>query len=205
MFIIGITGGIGTGKSSLAACFAKEGIPVLDADRMAHELTGQAGKALPALVARFGEAILNAEGSLDRAFLAATLFRDKQALDAFASEVHKAVFAEMDQALKRLKKSGTRVAVLDVPIPVKEGFLDRSDLVINVHAPKELRLKRLAFRGMHRDEALRRMDVQLRPEEYAGLAQIQVDNAGSLESLCAQALAIMEAELDSRGLPYGAL
>lgn len=202
MFVIGITGGIGTGKSTVASLCREAGLAVLDADKISHSVTQSNGIAIPEITERFGQEYINAGGSLDRAKMSNLVFENKKALDALSLIVHKHTIKQMGIYLDSLENSGEKVAVLDVPIPVKEGFLDRCDQVWNVTSDQNIRLNRLEKRGLDKTEALRRMAVQMTPEEYSKLANLDIVNNHNFDQLREQVNKILVAELGTRGLPF---
>lgn len=202
MFVIGITGGIGTGKSTVASLCREAGLSVLDADKISHSVTQSEGLAIPEIIDVFGEEFINTDGSLNRKKMSDLVFQDKKSLDSLSLIVHKYTIKQMGIYLDELENSGAKVAVLDVPIPVKEGFLDRSDLVWNVTSDKEIRLKRLEVRGLSRSEALRRMAVQMTPEEYSKLADLDIVNNHDFDYLRKQVNQILSEVLTPRGLSF---
>lgn len=203
MFVLGITGGIGCGKSAAADYFRARGARVLDADALSHEVTQAGGTALPDIVALFGAEALDEAGAMRRAFVAETVFQDRRLLDRLSAIVHRHVLERMAERIAAAEKEGLKFCVLDVPIPVKEGFLDRCDFVLVVRADEDLRLERLRARGMDEAEARRRMAMQMTEEEYAAKGQLLIDNSGTLEALHAELDAFAERELLSRGIRLG--
>ncbi|HZK42656.1 MAG TPA: dephospho-CoA kinase [Clostridia bacterium] len=200
MFVIGITGGIGSGKSSVARILRVKGIPVLDADAIAHELTAVQGETNQAIAQVLGPKVLREDGSLDRPYLADLAFSNKRVLDSLSAIIHQEVIKTMEERLDQEKAKKTKVLALDVPIPVKRGFLDICDQVWTVMADQEIRLARLQQRGMDRAEALRRTQVQMTPEEYRELADHEIDNNGSLLDLEERVKALLKEELAQRGI-----
>ncbi len=199
-FVIGITGGIGCGKSTAAACFQKLDIPVLDADRLSHEATAPDGLALDEIRATFGDQFFTKEGALDRHLLAQHVFQDRNALDQLSNIVHRQVVAQLLEGVALAKKKRQPVICLDVPIPVKEGFLNLADFVLVIWASEEERLKRLAKRGMPEAEARRRMALQMTEEEYRAIGNLCLENNGSLEDLEQQIHQFIRQELHQRGI-----
>ncbi len=199
MFIIGVTGAIGTGKSSLAKCFAEYGIRVLDADQISHEVTQAKGAALPEIVERFGQEIIDETGAMDRQAMSDLVFRDKKALDDLSFIVHHHVIETIKKEVEKSRKK-EKVMLLDVPIPVKDGFLNLSDQVICVVADDEIRRKRLIERGMDPEDIERRFLMQMSQEEYKELADLVYDNSGTLEQLQAFVARYVEEELKTRGI-----
>ncbi len=200
MFVLGITGGIGTGKSTVASIFRAAGIPVIDADAIAHELTSSPGETTGKIARALGSDLLDADGALDRERVASLAFTNKRFLDSLSAIIHEDVIRTMDEKLEQGRRNKAKVMALDVPLPVKRGFLDVCDQVWTVTANKDLRLKRLLRRGMDEAEAERRMMVQMTREEYSALAAHEIDNNGSLIELEEQVLRLLRDELGQRGI-----
>lgn len=205
MFIIGITGGIGSGKSTVAGFCRQAGFTVLDADAISREVTLTGGSALSEIVEVFGESVLNNKGSLDRERIARSVFSDKRRLDQLSAIIHKYVIEEILSRVEKLKKSKEKAVFLDVPIPVKHGFMDISDQIWVVWAEDDVRVRRLRSRGMSKDEAKRRMQMQMTNEEYLRLADRQIDNSKDLNDLREQVSILLQQELASRGIRYSEL
>lgn len=202
MFVIGITGGIGSGKSTVASLLREAGLAVLDADEISHSVTQSQGSAIAEIRDTFGPSYIKEDGSLDRKMTADLVFHNKKALDRLSLIVHKHTLDQMSVYLEQLEASGEKAVVLDVPIPVKEGFLDRCDLVINVTADPSLRLKRLIDRGLSQADAERRMAIQMPPEGYSELADLDIDNNGDFDQLRNDLNRLLDKELTSRGLNF---
>lgn len=205
MFVIGITGGIGSGKSSVARILRVLGIPILDADAIAHELTAVQGETNQAIAQALGPEVLRKDGSLDRPYLADLAFSNKRVLDSLSAIIHQEVIKTMEDRMDQEKARKTKVLALDVPIPVKRGFLDICDQVWTVRADQEIRLARLQQRGMDRDEALRRIQVQMTPEEYRELADHEIENNGNLLELEERVKTLLKEELAQRGISLPSL
>ena len=200
MFTLGITGGIGCGKSTAAAYFRARGVEVVDADELSRKVSEAKGAAIPEIVEAFGDAYLDEKGAMDRTRMAELGFRDRTALDRLSAIIHRHVLAALAESKRKAKKRKAALLVLDVPIPVKEGFLDLCDYVLVIWADEELRLERLEGRGMPRTEASRRMLMQMREEEYRKLGDGCIMNNGSRAELDAQLDAFAERELRTRGI-----
>ncbi len=200
MFVIGITGGIGCGKSSAAAICGESGLPVIDADDISRAVTAAGGKAIPEIIEIFGKKVLDANGALDRERMAGLVFKDRKALDGLSRIVHRHVTDEIAERVEKLRESKVRAVVLDVPIPVKKGFLDICDQVWVVWSDDAVRLSRLAARGMDNEEARRRISCQMTREEYEAIADILIDNSGSLDELRVKVRGILEEQLGMRGI-----
>ena len=181
MLMVGLTGGIGAGKSTVAALLAAHGAVVVDADASAREIVEPGMPALAQLVERFGPEILRPDGSLDRPALAALAFVDDETRKELEAITHPAIGAEF---LRRVAEApGHAVVVHDVPLLVesKRGF--EYGAVIVVEAPLETRLDRLEARGVRRDDARRRIGLQASDEDRRKVATWVVDNAGDLGHL----------------------
>ena len=200
MFVIGITGGIGSGKSTVAARVASKGVPVLDADAISHEVTASGGRAMEEILAAFGKRVSRPDGSLDRKGMASIVFKDRAALDRLSAIVHRHVLVVMAERLDALKEKGAKVVALDVPIPVKNGFVDVCDAIWVVHASEPVRISRLVARGMKEEEARRRISVQIPQEEYLALADETLENSGDLDELESCVDVLLSDTLSARGI-----
>ena len=200
MFVVGITGGIGSGKTSVADIFRNLDVLVLSADEISREITEPDGKALPVARELLGDAYFSASGALNRKKVANAVFADRGLLDEYSRLIHKIVFDEIATRLEKERKQGTKVVVLDVPIPVKKGFLDACDQVVVVSCEESLRLERLLARGMDMMDAKRRMAMQLSREEYEELASVVIVNDGDLEFLEKEVEKYIKAEFGKRGI-----
>ena len=181
MLMVGLTGGIGAGKSTVAASLAARGAVVIDADAIAREVVEPGTPTLAKLVERFGPEILRADGSLDRAALAAVAFKDDETRKELEAITHPAIGAEF---LRRVAEAPAGAVVIhDVPLLVesKRGF--EYAAVIVVEAPLETRLDRLEQRGVPRDDASRRIGLQATDEDRRAVATWVVDNARDLDHL----------------------
>jgi dephospho-CoA kinase len=184
MLMVGLTGGIGAGKSTVAAWLAERGAVVIDADAIAREVVEPGMPTLAKLVERFGPQILRDDGSLDRPALAAVAFVDDATRKELEAITHPAIGEEF---LRRVAEAPPgAVVVHDVPLLVesKRGF--EYGAVIVVEAPIETRLDRLESRGVPRDDASRRIDLQATDEERRKVATWVVDNARDLDHLESQ-------------------
>lgn len=200
MFIIGITGGIGCGKSTTAAICRDMGLPVIDADQLSREATAPGGAAMPAIVEAFGPGAADSQGGLDRQHMAKKVFQNHRALDRLSSIVHQHVIQQIARQITLLEEKKTRAVVLDVQIPVKHGFIDLCDQIWVVWADEPVRLARLAERGMDETEARRRIAMQMTREEYEGLADHVIDNSGPLAVLTENVRNLLTGELGKRGI-----
>ena len=179
--MVGLTGGIGSGKSTVAGLLAARGAVVIDADAIAREVVEPGQPALAALVERFGSEILTPDGRLDRAELAARAFVSEEAKKDLEAITHPAIAAEFLQRIADAPEGA--IVVHDVPLLVESKRGYDYQAVIVVVAPLEVRLARLEARGVPRADAERRVALQASDEERAKVATWVVDNEGDLAAL----------------------
>jgi dephospho-CoA kinase len=181
MLMVGLTGGIGAGKSTVAARLAERGALVIDADAIAREVVEPGMPALEKLVERFGREILRPDGSLDRPALAGIAFVNDEARKELEAITHPAIGELFLQRVADAPPGS--VVIHDVPLLVesKRGF--EYAAVIVVEAPLEVRLDRLEARGVPRDDARRRIELQASDEDRRKVATWIVDNSGDLAAL----------------------
>jgi dephospho-CoA kinase len=187
MLAVGLTGGIGAGKSAVADLLVERGAVLIDADVVAREVVAPGGPAYGPLVERFGPAVLAADGTLDRAAMAAVAFSDPAALADLNAITHPAIGLSMAER-RRSYVATDAVVVLAIPLlkPAHRQALDL-DVVVVVDCPTETALERLVSRrGMPEADARARIAAQMPREERLGLADYVVDNAGTPEELAAQ-------------------
>lgn len=200
MFVIGITGGIGSGKSSVSKIMADRGVRVLDADEISREVTSVNGIALPEISEVFGRRAIATDGSMNRKYISSVVFNDNTKLDILSSIVHKYVFQYMDQELEKERNRKTKCIVLDVPIPVNKGFVDHCNQIWTVVCDESVRIPRLVKRGMDKDDAMRRIAMQMTDDEYSALADHVIDNSGTIEELNERVDSLIKKELHERGI-----
>lgn len=181
MLMIGLTGGIGSGKSTVAASLAGRGAIVIDADAIAREVVEPGMPALAKLVERFGADILRSDGSLDRAVLAEKAFVSDETRKDLEAITHPAIGAEFMRRVSEAPQDA--VVVHDVPLLVEANRAGDYAAVIVVDAPVEIRLARLVDRGVARDDGERRIALQASNDERRKVATWWVDNAGDFDAL----------------------
>jgi dephospho-CoA kinase len=186
MMRVGLTGGIGAGKSTVSRMLADRGAVVIDGDQIARDLVVPGEPALAAIVDRFGPDVLLPDGQLDRGGLAAIVFPDPEALAALDAIMHPRIAQRAADMIEAAERAGTSIVVYDMPLLVENGSADDFDLVVVVHAPIEVRLARLAVRGVPVADARERMSRQASDAERAEVASILIDNGGDEEQLIAQ-------------------
>jgi dephospho-CoA kinase len=179
---VGLTGGIGAGKSEVSRRLAAQGAVVIDADLIAREVVAPGTDGLAEVIAAFGPGVLGPDGALDRVALGDIVFADEQKLATLNSIVHPRVAARMRE-VEDAAGAGS-VIVHDVPLIAENGLASRYDLVVVVDVPPRIQLDRLVrLRGMSREQAQARMAAQATREERLAIATIVVDNSGSLAEL----------------------
>jgi dephospho-CoA kinase len=183
---VGLTGGIGSGKSTVARMLAARGAVVVDGDQIARELVVPGSPALAEIVARFGPGVLRPDGTLDRSGLADVVFPDPAALADLDAIMHPRIAQRSAELLADAERSGAPVVVYDMPLLVENGQAEQFDVVLVVQAPMPTRLARLAVRGVRVADAQERMARQASDEERAVVADIVLDNAGDEAELAAQ-------------------
>lgn len=206
MLRVGLTGGIGAGKSTVSELLVARGAVVVDADRIARELVVPGAPALAEIVARFGTGILLPDGQLDRSGLASRVFPDPDALAALDAIMHPRIAERAEQMLAAAERDGAEVVVYDMPLMVENGTSGDFDVVVVVRAPVEVRLARLAARGVPATDARDRMSRQASDEERCAVADILIDNGGDEQQLIAQvdrAWDLLKVAAGSPGRPPG--
>ena len=177
MILVGLTGGIGAGKSTVSQLLAERGAVIIDADAITRQLQEPGQPVLAAIVERFGSGILTAEGALDRPALAELVFNDPDALKDLNGLVHPAVGQEIARRID-IERDSDRVVVLDVPLLVETGRRGMAGVVV-VDAPLDVAVDRLVrHRGMSEADARARMARQASREERRAKADWVIDNAG---------------------------
>ncbi|WP_101782930.1 dephospho-CoA kinase [Nonomuraea indica] len=182
MLKIGLTGGIGSGKSEVSRRLAARGAVVIDADRIAREVVEPGTVGLARVVAAFGDEVLRADGSLDRERLGAVVFADSERLAVLNSIVHPLVGERVAELQARAPADA--IVVYDVPLLVENNLAPMYDAVIVVDASDEVRVARLAeHRGMPESDARARIAAQAGRDERLRAAHIVIPNEGTLEEL----------------------
>ncbi|MCO7218702.1 dephospho-CoA kinase [Klenkia sp. PcliD-1-E] len=184
MLRIGLTGGIGSGKSTVATLLVEHGAVLVDADVLAREVVAPGTPGLAAVVEAFGDGVLGLDGALDRPALAAVVFADPQQRARLDSLVHPLVRARAAELVAAAPPDA--VVVQDVPLLVETGQAGSYDLVVVVQASLPVRLSRLEQRGMTEADARARIAGQATDEERAAVADVLLHNDGTREELAAQ-------------------
>lgn len=193
MLRIGLTGGIGSGKTTVADLLRSHGLPIIDADLIARDIVKPGQPALAELAQAFGHDILNVDGSLNRSLLASRAFVDAEHTELLNSITHPRIQAETARRFAAAEAAGEKAVVYDMPLLVDNGLHQAMDLVVVVDVDAEKRVARLvAWRGLTEEDARRRLDAQISDEERLAAADVVIDNNGNLESLDRQVADLIE-------------
>ena len=185
VLLVGLTGGIGSGKSTVSAMLADRGAVVIDADVIAREVVEPGQPAYDKVVERFGPTVVGDDGRLDRPAIAAVVFNDREALKDLEAITHPAVGARMTE-LMAAQAETDHVVVLDVPLLVEKGTYTTAGTIV-VDVDPEVAVRRLVDqRGMEEGDVRRRMAAQVSREERLAKADFVVSNDGTLDELRAQ-------------------
>ena len=187
MKIIGLTGGIASGKSTVATELRKQNVPVFDADEVSRNAVAKGSKGLVLVAEAFGAEYLTADGEMDRAKISQLVFSDKEALKTLEGILHKIVWDEAEAFLAEAREQKAKLAVLDVPLLIETKWHERVDLVWLVAVSKEQQIKRAMIRsGMTEEEVKARIAAQMSLEDKKKFADVVLDNSGALEETLEQ-------------------
>jgi dephospho-CoA kinase len=183
LILVGLTGGIGSGKTTVAGMLAARGAVVVDADELAREALEPGTRAFRHVSDLFGEGILTRDGRIDRAALAGVVFSDEEKRRSLESITHPEIFRLLAEAVEKLRDTD-QVVVFDAPLIIETGFHEAVDLLVVVTAPVEQRMERVRRdRGMSEAEAAVRIAAQAAPEARDAAADVLIHNDGTLEAL----------------------
>lgn len=201
MLTIGLTGGIGSGKSAVAAMLAQLGAPILDADKVGHAIYQPGGPAYTDVVAAFGEGILAADRTVDRKKLGPLVFGDPAALKRLNSIVHPKMLAQMREMVAEMRRNGERrPIVIEAAILIEANWQPLCDEIWLVTAPPEQVIMRVERqRGMQRAQTEARISAQLSNDERRKHASLVVENNGTLDELRAKIAALWQDALQRNG------
>jgi len=193
MIIIGLTGGIGSGKSTVSSYMKTLGIPVFDADASSRAAVKKGSACLGKIVEFFGPDCLLADGELNRAWVADKVFHDKDVLKQYEKIVQDQVLAEAQKFLAEQKEKNIAAVVLDVPLLIECGWYTRMDSVWLVKVPKHIQIQRAMLRDGATEEAVTaRINAQMSLADKEKYADVVIDNSGSVESTKVQVTAQLE-------------
>ncbi|MDI6944321.1 MULTISPECIES: dephospho-CoA kinase [Microbacterium] len=192
MPLVALTGGIASGKSTIARRLAEHGAVIVDADALVREVQAPGQPVLAAIAAEFGDDVLTEDGALDRAALGAIVFGDRERLARLNAIVHPAVKVESQRRFRAaLDADPDTVVVYDVPLLAEARGAGEWDRIVVAHAPADVRRRRLVTeRGMSEADAAARIASQAGDDERLALADVVIDTSGSLDETLAQADAL---------------
>ncbi len=198
-YIVGLTGGIGSGKSAAADAFGRLGAAIVDTDAIAHQLTGPGGAAMPAIREAFGDGVVAADGRLERAAMRARAFADPQVRRRLESILHPMIRAESDRLCQAAAAAGAPYVMLVVPLLIESGtYRQRAGRVAVVDCREETQVARVRARsGLPEEEVRRIMAAQVGRQDRLAAADDVIDNEGDLAALQARV-----ADLDRRYREY---
>jgi len=192
--VIGLTGSIATGKSTVSEIFKKYGIPVIDADKIARDVVKKGSYGLKKIVEEFGKDYLNADGSLNRRKLGDLIFSDKNAKKKLEEIIHPLVRKREAEMIKEIREKDKDIPIIvDVPLLIETGSYKYYDKIIVVYVPEDIQIERLIKRdNLSYEEALKRVKSQLSIEEKVKYADYVIDNSRSIEETEKQVIKILE-------------
>jgi dephospho-CoA kinase len=182
MLLVGLTGGIASGKSTVSAMLAERGAEVIDADHIARQVVMPGNPAWCKIRDHFGPGVLFPDGQIDRQALADIVFADQAKLTVLNEITHPEIFARIADRLEELRDRDVTV-ILDAALLIEAGLAEGVEVVIVTHSPREIQVERLAAKGVGERAADARIAAQLEPEKRLARADIVIENGGSLEDL----------------------
>jgi len=184
MLLVGLTGNIASGKSTVAQLLSERGATIIDADVLARRAVERGSKAFDAIVKRWGTSVLAPDGHLDRAALRRAVFGNPKELEALNDIVHPEVERLRNVRIDEARSRGDRIVICDIPLLFEKKMVDRFDRILLVDAPRPLRLERLVQdRGLRETEAMDMIAAQMPAELKRARADFVIDNSGTLTEL----------------------
>ncbi len=194
MLVVGLTGNVAAGKSAVAELWARAGVPVASADRLARAAVEPGSPGLARVAELFGPDVVRGDGTLDRAAVRRIVFRDEEARRRLEAVVHPEVRRRWDEWTARQRRGGAEMVVWEIPLLFETGMEDEVDVVVVVDAPPEVRRRRIVeSRGLTDGEAVAMMEAQMAAAEKRRRAHFVVDNSGTREELAARADEVLRA------------
>ena len=190
---VGLTGGIGSGKSTVARMLGSAGFAVVDADQIARDIMAPGSPVLGEVAAEFGADLIGDDGALDRGELARRAFATTEDTKRLNAITHPAIRAESERRFAAAEAAGEQAVIYDMPLLVDLGLHQDMDLTVVVDVDKDERIRRLvAKRGLDEADARARMAQQIDDEDRLAAADVVIDNNGTLDALDAQVAALVE-------------
>lgn len=187
MYRIGLTGGVGCGKSTISSYMKTLGLPVIDGDKLAREAVIPGSPSMEKIRRVFGAGLFLPDGTLDREKMARIVFQDKNKIEALNGIIHPYIWQRVWEELLKAQEEGKAIAVLDMPLLLEIGWQLRSESIWVVKAPVEQQIQRVIQRnGCTREEALARIRNQMPTMNKLNYADVVIDNSGTIEASQAQ-------------------
>lgn len=186
MRVIGLTGGIGSGKSTVAGFLAELGVAVIDADRVGHEVLGKDGEARQQVIDAFGQGVVAPDGKVDRKKLGDVVFGNQEALSRLNRIMHPRISQAVETQLEQYRRRGMDKVVIEAPLLIEAGWGEKVNEVWLTTAPEAIILKRLKAMGMSHSESMARIHSQLPDRERRKHADVVIDTDCSLDELKAK-------------------
>lgn len=184
MLLVGLTGNVASGKSSVARLLVEKGATLIDADILARQAVRKGTPALAAIHERWGDAVLTPDGSLDRAALRHVVFGDENELAALNAIVHPEVGRLRDELVAAARARGDRIVICDIPLLFEKRLTEEFDVLILVDAPRPIRLERLVRdRGLNEADAMQMIAAQMPADLKRARADVVIDNVGTMRQL----------------------
>ncbi len=200
MRVVGLTGSIACGKSTVSSYLRDCAFPVIDGDAISHDLTAPGGEALPAIRRVFGGSVFHSDGTLNRQALGQAVFSDHEALARLDSLMAPYLLQHTQSLLADAQRSGASLCFLEMPLLFEKGYDAFCDTVWTVWVPEAVQLSRLISRdGLSREEALSRIHAVLSSDEKASRSDAVIDNSGSVEATLTQTQALLDSEIRKAG------
>ena len=200
MRVIGITGSIACGKSTVSREMMRRGFPVIDGDALSRELTGPGGEAVPAIRSVFGDRYINQDGSMNRRAMGMLVFADSRSREQLDLVMDPFLRSLTLRKIETVRASGAKLCFLDMPLLFEKQYDSLCDSVWCVWLPEDLQLERLMSRdGYTREEALSRIRAVMTSDQKADLSSAVIDNSGTVEETLRQATVLLERELERAG------
>ena len=194
MLLVGLTGNIASGKSTVARLLSERGATIIDADVLARRAVEAGTPAYDEIVKRWGPGVVAPDGALDRAALRRLVFSDEHQLEELNAIVHPEVTALRDELVSRARDRGDRIVVCDIPLLFERGLTDDFDRIVLVDAPRPVRLERLVRnRGLEETEAMGMITAQMPAELKRARADFIIDNVETLRALETRVMEVWEA------------
>jgi dephospho-CoA kinase len=182
MLVVGLTGGIASGKTTVGRLFEEVGIPIICADDLAKKAVSRGSPALDLIRQEFGETVIDSSGELDRVEMARVVFSDSAKRKTLEAIIHPVVSSGKELRLRELQQSGCKIAIVDVPLLYETGWDKSFDVIIVVFVPRNIQESRLANRDhFAQDEVKSRLDSQMSLDEKRKRAHFVIDNSGDID------------------------